>query len=148
MALVPVRKRTRGDLGRLHEEMDDLLSGFFHGWDMPFFERSHWPAIDIADNENEYLVKAEVPGCKAEDIDISVHGNTLTVSGEKKQSEERKEKDCYHVESSYGTFRRELNIPSEVDAAKIEASCKDGILTIKLPKVKKAKAIKIKIKEQ
>ena len=148
MALVPVKKRVRGDLTGLHEEMDDLINSFFGGWDMPFFERSRFPVIDIADNENEVVVKAEVPGCKADDIDISVHGNTLTISGEKKQEEEKKEKGYYHLERSYGSFRRDLNIPADVDTSKVEAVCKDGILTITLPKAEKAKAIKVKVKGQ
>jgi len=148
MALVPVKKRVRGDLTGLHEEMDDLINSFFGGWDMPFFERSRFPVIDIADNENEVVVKAEVPGCKADDIDISVHGNTLTISGEKKQEEEKKEKGYYHLERSYGSFRRDLNIPADVDTSKVEAVCKDGILTITLSKAEKAKAIKVKVKGQ
>lgn len=148
MALVLVKKRVRGDLTRLHEEMDDLLNSSFRGWDMPFFERSRFPAIDIADNENEVVVKAEVSGCKADNVDISVHGNTLTISGKKKQEEEKKEKGYYHIESSYGSFRRDLNIPTDVDTSKVEAMCKDGILTITLPKAEKAKAIKVKVKGQ
>ena len=150
MALLPVKRRERGrsDLARLHDEMDDLLSGFFEGWDIPFWGRGRWPALDIAENENEFAVKAEVPGCKAEDIDISVHGNMLTISGEKRQEEERKEKGYYHVERSYGSFRRDLTLASDVDPARIEAACKDGVLTITLPKTEKAKAVKVKVKGQ
>jgi HSP20 family protein len=149
MALVPARRREQGrsELTRLHRDMDDLVRGFFEDWDMPFFARSHWPALDIAEEENQFLVKAEVPGCKAEDIDISVHGNTLTISGEKKHEEEKKEKGYYHVERSYGSFRRDLNLASEVDPAKIEAMCKDGVLTITVPKTEKAKPVKVKVKE-
>ena len=91
------------------------------------------------------MVKAEVPGCRAEDIDISVHGNTLTINGEEK---EEKKKGYYHVERSYGSFRRGLTLGSEIDTAKIEAACKDGVLTITLPKSEKAKAVKVKVKSQ
>jgi len=146
MALVPIRKRVRSDLARLHDEMDDLINSFFGDWDRPFFGRGRCPAIDIADNEDAVVVKAEVPGCKADDIDISVHGNMLTIAGEKKQAEEKKEKGYYHIERSYGSFRRDLNLPADVDPTKVEAVCKDGILTITLPKVEKAKAIKVKVK--
>ena len=148
MALVPAHRRGRGSLSRLHDEMDDLIGGFFGDWDIPFWPRRQWPAIDIADSENELVVKAELPGCKADDIDISVHGNTLTISGEKKQQEEKKEKGYYHIERSYGSFRRDLTLPSDVDAEKVQASCKDGVLTVTMPKVEKAKAVKIKVKEQ
>lgn len=150
MALVPIRKRERdtSTLARLHDEMDDLFDSFFRGLDRPFFGYKAWPAIDIVENENEFVVKAEVPGCKAEDIDISVQGNTLTISGEKKQEEEKREKGYYHVERSYGSFRRDLNLPAEIVTDKIEAECKDGVLHITLPKAETAKPVKVKVKGQ
>ncbi|MCJ7617751.1 MAG: Hsp20/alpha crystallin family protein [Desulfobacterales bacterium] len=149
MALVPVRKRERGkgELTRLHDEMDDLFRSFFEPWETPGLGHRHWPAIDIGETDDAFMVKAEVPGCKADDIDISVHGNMLTISGEKKQEEEKKEKGYYHMERSYGSFRRDMNLASEVDPAKIEATCKDGVLSLKLPKTEKAKPIKVKVKE-
>jgi HSP20 family protein len=150
MALLPVRRREggRSPLARLHDEMDDLFKGFLGDWDGPPWSRNRWPALDIAENENEFTVKAEVPGCKAEDIDISVHGNMLTISGEKKQEKEEKGKGYHHVERSYGSFRRDLNLSSEIDSDKVEATCKDGILSIKLPKTEKTKAVKVKVKQQ
>jgi HSP20 family protein len=123
-----------------------LFDSFFRGLDRPFFGYKAWPAIDIAEEENAILVKAEVPGCKADDIDISVHGNTLTISGEKKASDEKKEKGYYYMESTYGSFRRELNLPTDVEPDKIDAVCKDGVLSITLPKAERAKAVKIKVK--
>lgn len=148
MALVPVKKREgeQTSLARLHKEMDDLVRGFFGDWDMPMWRGASWPVVDIAEKENEFVVKAEVPGCKPEDIDISVHGNTLVITGEKKQEEEEKKKGYYHVERSYGSFRRELNLGSEVDVGKIDAACKDGVLTITLPRSEKAKPTKVKVK--
>jgi HSP20 family protein len=147
MTLLPVHKRGGGDLARLHRDMDDLFSTFFGDWPI-FSEHRVWPAVDITEDENTITVKAEVPGCKAEDIDISVHGNTLTISGEKKIEEEKKEKGYYHLERSYGSFRRELSLPSNVDSNKVEASCKNGVLTVTLPKSEKEKAVKVKIKGQ
>ena len=120
------------------------ISAFFGGW--PSYEHKLWPTVDVSENEDAIVVKAEVPGCKAEDIDISVHGNTTTISGEKKRQEEKKEKGYYHIERSYGSFRRSLHLATEVDPEKIEATCKDGILTITLPKSEKAKAVKVKVK--
>lgn len=146
MALVPVNKRNRNDLSRLHSDMDDLFDSFFRGLDRPFGGYKAWPAIDIAEQDDAILVKAEVPGCKADDIDISVHGSTLTISGEKKFSEEKKENGYYHIESSYGSFRRDLTLPADVDPARIDATCKDGVLSITLPKAEEAKATKIKVK--
>jgi len=146
MTLVPFNKRNRNGLARLHSEMDDLFDSFFRGLDRPFAGYKAWPAIDVAEEDNAIVVRAEVPGCKAEDIDISVYGNTLTISGEKKQEEEKKEKGYYHVESTYGSFRRELTLPTDVEPGKIDAVCKDGVLSITLPKAATAKAVKVKVK--
>lgn len=146
MALIPFNRRNEGSLARLHRDMDDLFSAFFGGW--PSYEHKLWPAVDVSENEDAIIVKAEVPGCKAEDIDISVHGNTMTISGEKKRQEEKKEKGCYRVERSYGSFRRDLNLPANVDPAKVNAVCKDGVLSITLPKAERAKATKVKVKRQ
>jgi len=146
MTLVRFNKGNRGSLARLHNEMDDLFDGFFRGLDRPFAGYKAWPAIDVAEQEDAIIVRAEVPGCKAEDIDISVYGNTLTISGEKNLTEEKKEKDYYHVESTYGSFRREVTLSTEVDQSKIDATCKDGVLNITLPKAEKAKAVKVKVK--
>ena len=147
MTLVRLNKRHRGDLARLHGEMDDLFDSFFRGMDSPFSGYKAWPAIDVAEEENEILVRAEMPGCKTDDIDISVHGNVLTISGEKKLAEEKKEKGYFHVESSYGSFRRELTLPTDVNPTKVDAIYKDGVLSITLPKAEQAKTIKVKIKE-
>ena len=146
MALVHIHRRNRNGLTGLHGDIDDLFDSFFRGLDRPFAGYKVWPAIDVAEEEDAIVVRAEIPGCKAEDIDISVYGNTLTISGEKKLSEEKKEKGYYHVESTYGSFRRELTLPTDVDRDKIDATCKDGVLSITLPKAEKAKTVKIKVK--
>ena len=146
MALVPFSRTGRNGLARLHTEMDDLFDSFFRGLDKPFTGYKAWPAIDVAEQDEAIVVRAEVPGCKAEDIEISVHGNVLTISGEKKAEQEQKEKGYYYVESTYGSFRRELNLPTDVDADNIEAVCKEGVLSITLPKAARAKAVKVKVK--
>ncbi|UCE99607.1 MAG: Hsp20/alpha crystallin family protein [Planctomycetota bacterium] len=148
MALVPFNRRERGDLARLHRDMDDLFNAFFGSWPTMTLERAVWPAVDVSEDENAIVVKAEVPGCHADDIDISVHGNTLRVSGEKKKEEEKKEKGYYHFERSYGSFRRDINLPTDVDPSKIEAVCKDGVLSVTVPKAEQAKALKVKVKGQ
>jgi HSP20 family protein len=126
--------------------MDDLFDGFFRGLDMPYSGYKAWPAIDVAEEKDSIVVRAEVPGCKADDIEISVYGNKLTISGEKKFDEEKKEKGYYHVESTYGSFRRELTLSADVNQEKINAECKDGVLTVTLPKAAKARTIKVKVK--
>ena len=147
MAIV---KRDRSDLSRLHNDIDDLFGSFFRGWELPWpmtrGSRTFWPAVDVQENENDITIKAEIPGCNAEDVDISVHGNLLTITGEKKQEEEKEGKGYYYMERSYGSFRRDVNLPSEVETSKINASCKNGVLNITLPKAEKTKAVKVKIK--
>jgi HSP20 family protein len=138
MTLIPVRKKEqgRGEVARLHDEMNNFIKSLQEPWERPLWGGSHVPAIDIAEQANEFMVKMEVPGCKAEDVDISVHGNILTISGEKKQEEESDEKGYYYTERSYGSFRRDLTL------------AKDGVLTITVPKTEKAKPVKVKVKGQ
>ena len=150
MALLPIKRSQRetNDLARLHREMDDLFHGFFSGWDWPSRGLSRWPALDIAEHDNEYVVTAEIPGCKADDIDISVHNSTLVISGEKKEEEKKEDRGFFHVERSFGSFRRELNLASDIDPEKVQASCENGVLTIKLSKSERARPVKIKVKGQ
>ena len=147
MAFAPLATRRQGEeLSRLRREMDDLFQGFFRGTDWPLSMEPMWPAIDIADRNDAVLVRAEIPGCKAEDVDISIHGRTLTITGEKEETKEQKEKGYYHTESVYGSFRRDIELPAEVDQDKIDASCKNGVLSITLPKTEKTKPVKIQVK--
>ena len=146
MVLVPINRRHGNRLLKLHNEREDLFASFFRGLNRPFLGYKAWPAIDVAEEKDSIVVRAEVPGCKAEDIDISVYGNKLTISGEKKLDEEKKEKGYYHVESTYGSFRRELTLTTDVDEEKINAVCKDGVLSVTVPKAAKAKSIKVKVK--
>jgi len=148
MAIVPWVHRNRNELGTLRSQMDDLFDGFFRGLDRPlsFLTERAWPAIDVAEKDDAVVVRAEVPGCTPEDIEISVYGNTLTLSGEKKESHEDKGDGYYHLESTYGSFRRDIPMPAEVDSDKIEAVIKDGVLSVTLPKAEKSKAVKVKVK--
>lgn len=146
MALVPFIRKNANPLGRLHNEVDDLFDGFFRGLDRPFAGYKAWPAVDVAEQDDAIVVRAEVPGCTPEEIDISVYGNTLTISGEKKETKEEKDKGYYHVESTYGNFRREITLPTDVDNAKVQATCKDGVLSITLPKAEVSKAVKVQVK--
>lgn len=146
MTLVRFDRKNRNDLARLHNEMDDLFDGFFRGLDKPFGGYKAWPAIDVAEQDDAIAVRAEVAGCKPEDIDISVYNNVLTISGEKKETKEEKNKGYYHMESSYGSFRRDINLPTDVDSTKVEATCTDGVLSIRLPKAEVSKAVKVKVK--
>jgi HSP20 family protein len=146
MALVPILRTRNNGLTRFNHEMDDLFDCFFTGLHRPFAGHKAWPTIDVVEQDNAIVIRAEVPGCKAEDIEISVFKNKLTISGEKKLAEEKKEKGYYHIESSHGSFKRELTLPTDVDPKKIDAVCKNGVLSLTLPKAEKSKAVKVKVK--
>ncbi len=137
-----------GELESLERRFEDML-GASH---LPFLmRRAPWndigwtPAIEVFDKDDRLVVKAEIPGMKEEDIDISVEDNTLTLRGERKAETEVKEEDYYCCECSYGTFFRSMNLPSKVDADKIEANYEDGILEVTLHKAAEVKPKKVKV---
>ncbi|MDD5555843.1 MAG: Hsp20/alpha crystallin family protein [bacterium] len=103
------------------------------------------PALDIYEDKESIVVKADLPGMKEEDVDISIQGNTLTLRGERKQESEVKEKDFYRCERYYGSFQRCLELPFPVDQGKVKASYKGGVLEVRLPKAEEAKEKKIRI---
>jgi HSP20 family protein len=110
---------------------------------------SAWrPMTDIYETKESYVFKVELPGFKKEDIKVEFSGDTLTLRGERKQEEETKNENLHRLERSYGLFERSFTIPKNVDAKKIDASLKDGILVLTIPKVEEAqtKAIPIAIK--
>jgi HSP20 family protein len=110
---------------------------------VPMMEMGWAPAIEVFEKEDKFVVKAELPGMKEEDIDVSVVGDTLTIKGERKAESEVKEEDYYCCERSYGSFSRSIALPSSVDAKKIEASYEDGVLEVSLPKAPEVKAKKV-----
>lgn len=127
------------------EEIDNLFNRFFEPLASPG-ETAFLPPIDIAENENEIVVKAELPGLKAEDLDVSVRENMLVISGHKKEETEERREDYYHLERRFGSFYRSIPLSFPVDEDKIDASCHDGILTVHLPKSEKSKPKKITVK--
>jgi HSP20 family protein len=92
------------------------------------------PAVDVAEQEKEYLITAELPGIDEGDIELKLSGDTLMLKGEKTGEKEEKKKDYYLSERRYGSFQRTFRIPEGVDADKIQASFEKGVLTITLPK--------------
>ena len=133
------------------EEMRRRFEDFFGRPFLPIWRRFPseemvWsPAIDVLEKEDKYVVKVELPGVKEEDIDVSVAGDMLTISGEKQAESEVKKKGYYYNESSYGSFSRSVTMPSSVDAGKIEASYDKGVLEITLPKAPEVKTKKIRV---
>ena len=108
---------------------------------------STWrPLTDIYESKDAYMFKVDLPGFKKEDIKVEFSGETLIMRGERKQEEEKKGENCHRLERSYGVFERSFTIPRNVDAKKIEAELKDGILMLTIPKVEEARAKAIDIK--
>lgn len=98
------------------------------------------PDVDVTESDTEIRVSAELPGMEEKDIEVEMSGNRLTIRGEKTEEREQKEKDYHVSERRYGSFRRMLTLPDSVDAAKVAAEMKNGVLSVVLPKTAEAKA--------
>jgi HSP20 family protein len=107
--------------------------------------RAWSPAVDIYETDEKMVIKAELPGLKKEDIDIEVRDNTLTLKGERKFEKEIKQENYHRVERAYGSFQRSFTLPGTVKQEAIEATFKDGILEVSLPKAEEAKPKQIRI---
>ena len=136
------------ELQRMRTDMDRLWESFFEGKPARRQEdMSGWvPSLDLAETKDSYVVKAEIPGMEAKDIDISLQNDLLTIRGEKKQEKEEKEENYHFVERTYGSFSRSIRLPQEIRGNKIKASYKDGVLKVTLPKSEEAKKKEMKIK--
>jgi HSP20 family protein len=138
--------RPTSSLSPFRREVDRLFGSVF---DSPFFEfqRSGLvPALDFSESEDAYNVKVELPGVEEKDISITLADGNLEIKGEKKVEKEEKAELCYCSERRYGSFSRVVEIPSSVDAEKVTATFKNGILEVALPKKEEAKPKEVKIK--
>lgn len=97
------------------------------------------PKVDIFEEGDDFVVKAEIPGMKKEDIEVNLTDDMVTISGEKKQEEKVEKKDYYRLERSYGSFSRSFRLPKEIQTDKAKATFKDGVLEVKVPKTEEAK---------
>jgi HSP20 family protein len=161
MNLIPWRNKekenvpARNTLGALRSEMDRLFDSFVHEpfgmLDWPAFTgvEKWWPAIDVAETDKNLTIRAEVPGIDPKEIDVSVSGDQLVISGEKKETSERKGDGYLHNETRYGSFHRAIPLPEGVDSEHVDAQYANGVLTLTLPKspAVAAKRIEIKVKE-
>ena len=134
-------------MGSLKQEMDRLFDRFLEvKWDeLPAL--GEWaPSMDISETKDSLVAKVEVPGMEQKDIQISLQENLLTIKGEKKQEKEEKDERYHRVERSYGSFMRSIRLPVAVDASRVTATFKNGLLTVTLPKTPAAKGTMIPIK--
>jgi len=147
-SLIPWKKRDR-EMVNLRKDFDDLLDRFFSEpvLSVPklFSEKSWYPTVDVSEGKNDIIVKAEIPGVDKEGIDISLDGKLLTIRGEKRHEKEESDEHYHRVESSFGFYKRTIELPADVDESKADAKYKNGVLKIKLKKAKETETKKIKI---
>ncbi len=157
MSPIPWKTKDReGDGGQLsplatlRTEVERLFDSFMRDpkamLDWPFGHRAFEPAVDVAENDQELTVRAEVPGIKPEELTVTVAGNQLVLVGEKKEESEDKGKGYHRVESRYGSFRRSIPLPEVVDQNQVEAEYANGVLTIHLKKSPAVAPKKIEVK--
>jgi len=142
--------RSLQTLWDLDTMFDDFLRKPFSVFGVPRLRfpevESVTPSVDIYEEKGDVVVKAEIPGIKKEDLDVTVTEDTITIAGEKKKEEEVKKADYYRWECSYGSFNRTFTLPAEVQTDKAKTKFKDGILEIRLPKTEESKKKEKKIK--
>jgi HSP20 family protein len=137
-------------LNRLRNEIDRFIgapleailapntTSLYEGWS---------PSVDLYEDKDKFIIRAELPGMRREDIEVTASGDTLTISGEKKHEEQVKEdRDTYRAERFFGRFQRTITLPAPMDTSKIQAQYKDGVLTITVPKAEEAKRKQIEVK--
>lgn len=129
--------------------MDQVSRGLFHPsrWDWPSMPqlRTGMPKVDVVDRDNEILIRAEVPGVKKEDLDVTMTDDAVTIKGSTSHEEKEEKGDYYRHEISKGSFSRTVALPSGVNSDKAKTKFKDGVLELTVPKVEKAKRKTIKV---
>lgn len=134
------------ELTQLQRTMDRLFGDRFFPRSVDETLYTGWsPAVDVYETEKEILVEAEIPGLSEKDTSVEVKDNLLTLSGERKKETEVEEGDYHRSERFYGKFQRMFTLPDSVEADKVEARAKNGVLTVRLPKAPKAIAKKIAV---
>ena len=136
-----------GRLSNLRDELDRLFESPLTEWTGTSQLLGGWaPALDVHEDKDAYVVHAELPGLKREDIDVSLQDGALVISGERKTEKVEEGVEVHRQERFYGKFQRALTLPEPVAADKVKADYKDGVLTITLPKSEEAKPKKIDVK--
>ena len=156
----PVKARSGGALSEIEKrfrELEQRFEEFFpYSWESParggFPDLSKLgqmelktPRVDIVDRETDILIRADVPGVKKEDLDVSLTDNTITIKGSTKEEKKEEKGDYYRSETMKGEFSRTMSLPSDVDGSKAESSFKDGVLEVVVPKLEKARRIKVNV---
>jgi HSP20 family protein len=136
----------RNEMDALHRSIDRLFADAWGAELAPSLLTEGWPGgrivprLDVTEDDKAFHVTVELPGMTDKDVAVSVTDRLLTIRGEKKEEKEKKDKDVFRRERAYGSFRRDIELPGDVDAGKIEAAFKNGVLTVDLPKTAEAQA--------
>jgi len=134
------------ELATVQDQMNRLFRNIWGGGQRDEADYGAWmPAVDLREEEKQYVIEADLPGVKKDDIEINIENNVLSLSGERRFENEEK-KDAYHrIERTYGKFMRSFTLPVRVDTEKVSATYKDGILEVKVPKTEESLPKKIKV---
>ncbi len=132
--------------GRMWDDWFNFGSRLSNLWQGAEVDRLLKPALNVAEGEHAFTITAELPGVAKEDVSITIENGVLTLAGEKKREEEHKDKSWHRIERVYGSFQRSMTLPKGVDGDKAEATFKDGVLTIELPKTEQAKPKTLRVK--
>ena len=142
MSLLPKRRAQepqRLPAMTLKDEVDRLFDEFFNGPFLAPAQPGQWlPALDMSETATQVILRAELPGMEAKDVDVSITGDMLTIKGEKKEESKKEEQNFYRMERRYGSFQRSVALPSTVDAEKVNARFKNGVLTVTVDKKEEA----------
>ena len=133
------------ELDRMRQDMDRLFGGSGGRYPTPQ-SAGVFPLINLTEDKDSYYVRAELPGLKADELNISATGNTLAITGERKVADEGKNVRYHRKEREAGTFSRIISLPGEVNSDKVEAGLNNGILTVHIPKAEAAKPRQITVK--
>ena len=135
------------DLMNLQQRINRLFEEVFPRGERAEVVQAAWaPAVDIYEEPEAILIEADLPGLNKDDVSVNLENNVLTIQGERKLEREDKRENYRRIERAYGVFARSFTLPSNVDAAKIDAEFKDGVLRIRLPKKEEAKPRQIEVK--
>ncbi|MCY2976759.1 MAG: Hsp20/alpha crystallin family protein [Planctomycetota bacterium] len=142
----PSSLSNRDSLSSLRKEMDDLVTNFWGATPTTWLSGHLSPAVDLSEKENAFVMKVDIPGLESKDLNVQVHGNTVTVSGQRQEDKETKDKTFYRMERRQGSFSRSVNLPSNINEDEVAAEYVSGVLTLTLPKAESSKAKKIAVK--
>jgi HSP20 family protein len=145
-ASTPSLAISRDPFSAMREEMNDLISRIWYGQDGSSV-LALTPAVDVSEDDNAYEIRVDAPGVSAENFDIQVQGNTISISGKREEEKEEKDKTFHRIERRSGSFSRAITLPSDINEDEVAAQYDNGVLTLTLPKSEKSKSRKISVKK-